>query len=459
MKPLSAVSTLVSCLAFALMSMATQPAIAAIKMQLCIDTHFTPVGESRNLPPDSRETLEVTLADNYTSVESTQENEIVDFSLRRRFQIDNESKTYVEYSLYSTVGFRILELQNRQKMHQLFNKMFEPGTPQAAQFPSGEHGAIDDEHNLSICIPGTSRNIVMTEKGDERIYTNENHQLARWRINGVAVNAADAQRFVKFIRFRVGGHPEILKRVAEEKIIPDKMVFTMHDMLSLCSRTLVITNIHTTDSASYNLAAYSKRKVSPSANKLEFILDQAESRSPKAIEADKSAKRKAIDTVLQKGKIFDRLLGSLELALMGEPLQAFPDSQLLLMKTEPSITKFTKAMGAKTRDELKMAVQTLVDLRSQAYTKSYLLKLFEASYRLRLVELDTAKNLFLEVLQSNPSLAGAYNDLGGLLYMRYDTPGAWRCWDIARRIAPQFPLSDKVNKLETSLVESFPEYF
>jgi hypothetical protein len=55
----------------------------------------------------------------------------------------------------------------------------------------------------------------------------------------------------------------------------------------------------------------------------------------------------------------------------------------------------------------------------------------EANHRARLKQPKEAERLFMEALQANPVLAGAYKDLGDLLLMQYDSPRAWRCWDTA----------------------------
>jgi len=63
------------------------------------------------------------------------------------------------------------------------------------------------------------------------------------------------------------------------------------------------------------------------------------------------------------------------------------------------------------------------------------------------------------VLQARPFIAGVYKDLGDNLLMSYDASGAWRCWDIGRRIAPGFQNFKAVNQFESALATQHPEYF
>ena len=145
--------------------------------------------------------------------------------------------------------------------------------------------------------------------------------------------------------------------------------------------------------------------------------------------------------------------------MTGQQMPPIAPEQLAKFRSDPSVQKLMSALGAKTKDEFADAVKALVELRSQAQTMAYVLKIFEANDRLRLGDSASSKRLFMEVLQSNPFLAGVYKDFGDLLLAQYDTPRAWRCWDIGRKLAPQFGNFVSVNQFEKTLVAQHPEYF
>lgn len=74
-------------------------------------------------------------------------------------------------------------------------------------------------------------------------------------------------------------------------------------------------------------------------------------------------------------------------------------------------------------------------------------------------QLSAAKPMFVSVLRSNPWLAGAYKDLGDLLFRQFDMGRAWRSWDAGRHIAPQLGIFSPVTQFEKNLQQQHPEYF
>ena len=432
-------------------------ALAAIRMHVTVDTRIIPFKESVNVPPDSLENLDVTLSVDYLALVSDRSTQIFDLKKRKFLILDNKTKTYVDYSLFAIAGFRSIEFQNRQMMNVMRNKLI-PDKPKQDNISRMGQSTIDNEHNLAMTLPGSSAKIGETDNGKDRVFSNGNHQLASWSRTGFAVDSADAERFARFIRYRLAGHPEILKKLAAGNIIPKKLLFTFVD-IKKTNCTMVINDLRHIDPQPYDISAYTKRKADQSPDKIDEALDVAESLTPDAVEAVKASKRNAVEKRFRDGKVFDAFLGLNELILMGDPIPVYSNERLTLVRADHSVIRFTTAMQAKTEGELRAAIATFVDLRSQASTNAYMLKLYEAADRRRLLESDKATMLFLEVLQANHSLAGAYKDLGDLLYIRYDTPRAWRCWDIGRRLAPRLEYFNPLNEYEKSLVGIFPEYF
>ncbi|HWQ26278.1 MAG TPA: hypothetical protein VN367_05780 [Chlorobaculum sp.] len=437
--------------------MFSHSALAAISMHVTVDTRIIPFKESVNVPPDSLENLDITLSDDYLALVSDKSTKIFDLKKRKFLILDNKTRTYVDYSLFAIVGFRNMEFQNRQMMNVLGNKLISDKPKQDNISWSGQ-STIDNEHNLGMTFPGLSTKIGETIKGKERVFSNGNRQLASWSRDGFAVDPADAERFSGFIRYRLAGHPEILKKLAAGKIIPKKLLFMFVDVKKT-NCTMVISDLRHIDPEPYDISAYTKRKADQSSDKIDEALDLAESLTPEIAEAVKASKRSAVEQQFRDGKVFDAFLGLNELILMGDPIPVYSNERLALARADHSVIRFTTAMQAKTEGELRAAIATFVDLRSQASTNAYMLKLYEATERRRLHEFDKATRLFLEVLQANRSLAGAYKDLGDLLYIKYDAPRAWRCWDIGRILAPHFKYFSPLNEYEKSLVEKFPEYF
>src|SRR5471030_2857916 len=85
---------------------------AAVTLQVTPSVHHQPLKSGTNSPADSKSTLYVTLADDYIAAKSDHATTIYDFRNRRSVVLDGASKTYVDYSLFDTAGFRVFEMRN-----------------------------------------------------------------------------------------------------------------------------------------------------------------------------------------------------------------------------------------------------------------------------------------------------------------------------------------------------------
>jgi tetratricopeptide (TPR) repeat protein len=156
---------------------------------------------------------------------------------------------------------------------------------------------------------------------------------------------------------------------------------------------------------------------------------------------------------------FEAFLWMMELQLGGAALPALSAEQKGQLQADPAVRRLSQALAVKDQDGLRQALGTLQWLRTQTQPKRYLLKLFEANDRAMLGDYAAARAMYEDVLQANPALAGAYKDIGDFYFRTFDTAHAWRCWDIGRRLAPQFGNLGAITQFERSLATQFPEYF
>lgn len=444
------VAYFVSSLLFAVTGTVSQSALAAVNLLVNIETHNTPSKAASNIPPDSKESLEVTLAEGFTTVKSAQATTIYDFKTRRRIVLDDATKTYVGYSLYDTVGFRSIEFQNREKQRTALA---------AAKITAASMSLVDNEHLFSIQSRTPAKIDEGIKEGD-LVFSSNDRQFACWSKRGFEVSGVDAERFAKFLRYNLGGHPMVLSKLASGNLIPDRLTFTFTEIGWTSSRSISIKAVNQVDSSSIDLSSYSMRRASETPGKLDDILDQAASLKPEEIERAKGLYLESGKKKFHDGKGLDAMLELLEWTLMiGQQMPPLSAEQLISVRGDPSVQKLMTSLAAKTKDQFAEASKTLVELRSQAPRKSYVLKVFEANNRIRLGEFASSEKLFIETLQNNLLLAGVYKDLGDLFFIRYDTFRAWRCWDIGRHLAPQFGNFAAVNQFEKTLAAQYPEYF
>jgi hypothetical protein len=126
---------------FASLLLLHSAAHAALTFRVHADTVDTPGANSQNTPTSSSSDMQVVLGDSYLSVQTEQQIQIYDFAKRRRIEIDRAARSYTDYSLYDTVGFRTAELRNRAVI----------GKVLAAAKTAAQVGTpVDDQHALSV---------------------------------------------------------------------------------------------------------------------------------------------------------------------------------------------------------------------------------------------------------------------------------------------------------------------
>jgi hypothetical protein len=445
------VRNLIGSLLIAIASVVAQPALAALTLTVGVEIHNVPRKADSKIPGDARDSFNVTLADSYIAVKSPLQTTVFDFKARRRLVLNEASKSYIAYSLYDAVGFRSLELRNRDMLH---------GVLAAAKVDGIPMDTVDNEHILSLLSRSPA---VIDEAADssDLVFYSGKRELARWSKTGFEVKGDDAERFAKFIRYNQGGHPRILSKLAKGNVIPHRMILTFTEVWGTSYRSLSITALHQVSLVAIDLNGYKEHTTATSPDELDRILDEAAGLRPDAMTEAAARNQNDVQRALRDGQLLDAMLGLIEWSLMtGQGLPNIPADQMTKVRSDPSVQKLTAIVGAKTtKEDFAAAVKALVELRPQAPNKSYVLKIFEANDRIRLGDSASSKMLFVDVLQHNLFVAGVYKDLGDLLLMQYDSPRAWRCWDIGRRLAPQFPNFAAVSQFERSLATQYPEYF
>lgn len=423
-------------------------AFAAVTLQVVSTVHTEAVKGVTNPPADSRQVMEVTLSDDYIAVKKPKVELIYDFKSRRYYVLDTDNKVYVDYSLYSIAGFRTMELKNRENINAMLAKA-------KIDAPAGRQ--VDREQELSVADDDAVK--IDESAGDGTLdFSSEGRKLASWSKAGDKVGAADAARFAQFLRYTQTGHPQLLARLAKDRVIPGQLTFTVNTGVGVRTVGISVSNVKTTRPPAYDLKGYAPRMAQ--AGELDTLLDRMAALTPQQLDAMRAAHPCDTEADYRDDHLLDTMLGRTECVLAtGAPMLAFTPEQLQKMREEPSVGLMMAAVSPKNKEEFEGAVKTLVELRKQAPRKAYVLKLLEANNRLRLGQRNESLQLFGEVLEANPVLGGAYKDLGDLLLLTGDSARAWRCWDIGRAIAPKVPNFTAVNDFEALLLKRHPEFF
>lgn len=428
--------------------LSTMPVLAATQLKIDMLTHYVsrPNVPVQKMPANTQESLTVVMAKDYLSVTTWQGSHIYDFKSRQHYILNPISKEYVQYSLYDVVGFRYVEFGNRERLR---------GVLQAAQIKSPV-SAFDDAHILSMILHEPA---VLQDQSTESWYQfgMDDHEIARWTKAGTMVNAEQAAAFVRFLRYQLGGYPTLFAHLVEQQSIPNKLIFSFNQLLQ-STTTVNVLSVHSIAAEHYQLTGYTRRQSMTTPDPVEAILDKAAALSLEALPLALTENTRAVNELFAQGHILEGALGFVEVGLMGGQM-TLTDEQKALMKTDPATLRFFKAMTTPTAADVRQAIATLMELRSQAPKKAYVLMVMEANDHLQLHEPAEAKQLFVTALQQNPLLVGGYKDLGDLELTEFHVSNAWRSWDAGRRLAPTFINFESVNRFEAMLLTNYPEFF
>lgn len=426
------------------------PAGAALRMSVAADIK-SQAAPGATMPPDAAQQSDVVLADGYMSVRTGNITNVFDIARRRRYVIDEAAKTYDEYSLFDVVGFREIELRNRKAMRKALA---------SAKLDQKTTSPLEDEHELAIQDDPASpaSPIAAHVDGNDEVFASGDVTLLRHSKDATPASAADTAHFVQYLRYLFGGHPAVLAALQKEHQIPARLRYEFQTIAGVRSVDLKIAAVRQMDAPAEPLAGYAPRRPAAQAATLDALVDRAwATRSTLAASFRPPTQSSVMQAPSQHA--FDERLGISEAFLSTGQMPMLSDEQKQAFVADPAVRSLSEATAAKNPNAMRQAIKTLQLLRLEAQSRRYMLSLFEANDHVQLGEYDQARPLFVEVLQGNPSIAGAYKDIGDFYFRTFDTPHAWRSWEIARTLAPLYPTLGAVDRYERSLVTRFPAYF
>jgi tetratricopeptide (TPR) repeat protein len=421
---------------------------AALTLQMRVTSHVEAVDGASTPPPDKTQEEQVFIGAHYVAIKSEHTLSLLDFAKRRRYQVDLQAARYVDYSLHDTVGFRVMEMQNRQGLARALAAMHSNLPP---------YDVVYIEQALSV-LASADRKLAETREGSDVVDAIDGKPLLRRSAESTPVSASDAAGFVNFLRYTAGGHPLVLDKLAAAREIPRQLTFSYREAGGRQTRRYEILSVATAAPASYDLAPY--RQGTTSTDDVDRLLDKIAMSAPPAPGALRTAMQQQATRAFAEKRPFDAMLGAMEFQLMtGEQLGPFTPEQLVQVRADPSAQRYAAVINANDKAALTAAIPVLQQLQTQSTERRHLLALNEANDHQGLGELAIARPMFVRVLSVNPWLAGAYKDLGDLQFRQFDMARAWRCWDAGRRIAPNLSIFSGINQLENTLLQQHPEFF
>jgi hypothetical protein len=379
---------------------------------------------------------------------------IYDFHKHRLLTIDRAAGRYTDESLFPVLGFRVMEFQNRVGL---------AGVLEGAKVKEAPLPIPLSEHLFSLDDSETKAKIDRTVETGMVTFSWERKPLFAFSEKVVAAGPDERARFVQFVRYVHGGHPDVLKALESLDGVPVRLVITQRDGPRTTMTALA-------------LKAHARVAVPPIAfdglergvpeglgEPFRKLVKTARSEGPKAHAPRAQALIDRQKRALADGKGLDSFLALAEYGLqMGEPMPGLDATRLRAVLAADADLRLlqTALQPPADADGAARAVATLKALNDRVDERGrHMLKIFEANNRAARGEAVEAEAMFVEALTVNPSIVGAWKDLGDLHLRRYDTIGAWICWDIARAIHPAHQMMRPVLDFEARLLGDHPEFF
>jgi tetratricopeptide (TPR) repeat protein len=386
----------------------------------------------------------VTLGRNYLSVDAQGSRDIYDFERRRLYHLHPKDKTYEDVSLYSVLGFRSMELQNRLYINSVLG---------AAKVTSKTQAPALSEHLLSLTAPDENTVIETADANGMTTYRWKDQELLSVSNKTRPLTEGYQAEYWRYLRYTIGGHPKIYADLDKRRGIPE-VLKTLQPDVSERHITLRLTGVTNPPDAPYSLDGFTR-----AAPKREPFVTLQKIGGEAAARAE-AAKRDR-DAATAAGKMLDAALAHFTYALStGDSSRDWLMQTRDQMQADPDAKAFASSLSVKNADEAETAIKTLNALRAKSQSPyAYLLDVFAANHQLSLRHATEARQLFLTALNANPYLTGAWFDLGKLYYSTFETEAAWACWDAARALDPNHPFGKSIETMERQMVSDHPELF
>jgi hypothetical protein len=425
---------------------------ANVELTLHTDRTQLPIKGMQNIThdgdPPAKRTMHVTLGPDWFRRSTGSDSTTFDFAGRRVYTVDGAKHSLTNESLFANVQGRETELDNRLMQSKMLENL--KGTAENPMAPTLS------EHQIGMRRDAKRPSEIESRvSGGERRFTWHKKELFAWSTELVPLPAPARDQFVRFVRFCVSGHPEILAELAKLDGIPKRLRFTDPGFGQRLA--IEVTEVTQTPDAAYV----------PPADAKETIDDPAIATAVAAVKASTSESRKeavtrltaAASAAADGGHPLDAMLGYLEVNIMTGQIPADLVTRKDSVRADANVQALLTAVQAKNQAEAKAAVTTLTRLQMVAPDKAYVLGIFRANMEKHLDDGKSAITDLEAALAKNPLLTGVWKDLGDALFNGYHSENAWQCYDTAALIMPQHSMLGDIAKEATRLTKEYPEYF
>jgi hypothetical protein len=403
--------------------------------------------------------LTVFLGESYFEEEKEGESIVYDLRSKRILTREPGKKDWKYSPLFSDLGFRLMEYQNRVmlgralsaggiKASSLANMgdTFELETLFCLRFPGDRSKAVD----------GLTRKLLTD---GTLSFLRNSAEVVEFKASAYRVPAQLRDIYEMWLIYRSRIHPQIRRDIVETGAFPQLLRTHWHNSGETAVTTLLMQDSgtingdpHRPDSAFVTLP-----------NAEGALLEALLSSSDPKVRAEGPTLDAAVrlaDKSVAAGRPLDGLLALLEIQFQGGGDTA-PTLQRLHTEfsQDQECSRLVASLRQSSKAECENGLKALREIDRTGLTKGYILDVHIGDQLSNLGQSKEAETAFLSVLHHNPLLAGPWNDLGQLYFREFDMAKAWLCWNAGRGVSPSHPMLEGVTKLEGRLQSDFPEFF
>jgi len=398
--------------------------------------------------PAATRTLHLTLGAHWIQWDDGSDRGVYDFVKHEVIGVDTKAHRLVEVSMYAMVSGRDAELDNRMMLGSALEAGKVADNPMSPTLVEHQLSLRHDAHRAS----GIERK---SAEGEQRYIWREK-ELFAFSTTLVPVTNAERNLLLRFLRYQIGGHPEVFEDLQKLDGIP-KWLRYRDPGLGQATRLEVLDSRKTPD-APYVLPKIEKAPMKNAGAAAAAAAVQASTPESRAAFAANILTK--ANEAADAGKPLQAMLGYIERQLMidGEMPPDFHKRSETILRDD-NVKALLAAVQANSETQARDDVTTLTRLAALAGEKAYVVGIFRANMESQLGNREAAVTLFVAALSKNPFITGVWKDLGDNLDTGYDAGDTWRCYETARIIAPDHRMLSDITRGEAAMAARYPEYF
>jgi|GEM_PF-2644434 len=398
----------------------------------------------------------VVLGKAFFSVKEGPLERIYDFKMREIHYLDHQAKSHVKISLFADPAFRLHEFQHRLNMSEAVKKA---------------GGSVPEDLFTLESIFGmeAGATVVLTEDSSEK-----NKSKFSAAEKNVAEMTWDEKKpiaandlFAKFLIYDNAFHPVLIKKIIQRGYVPQVVRSHLQNPDSEDQSVLILDDSKTQEDRGFRIPgnyALSKKRPGAAAGAMDLdrLLQFSTSKKNQIKRHDKTWFEARWLQAKSEKKYLEAALTVLEYGFQtGDQKTTAAVMQTIAehQKDDVELDRFLRSLGVSGQEQAERAITELRKIDRKKLSRAHVIDIFIANQMTVLGQNLGAQKLMMAALKVNPSIAGAYKDLGDMFFAEFDMASAWRCWDFGRKQVPDHFMLKPISDYEAELLKNLPDFF